>query len=129
MKAMIHDSVDASTPVLGMLNDLGGLDVREFMAPEDDRYATDRMLTEQLGIVIHAVIKILSKAKGVSPITGQARIAILHQALQSGLWMLRQYSIECRSQMRTPDKWLSQYIQAGGLRNAQHQRTKSVRLG
>jgi len=127
MKAMIHDSVDASTPVLGMLNDLGGLDVREFMAPEDDRYATDRMLTEQLEVVIHAVIKILSK--GVSPVTGQVRIAIFRQALQSGLRMLRQYSIECRSQMRTPDKWLSQYIQAGGLRNAQHQRTKSVRLG
>jgi len=127
MKAMIHDSVDASTPVLGMPNDLGGLDVREFMAPEDDRYATDRMLTEQLEVVIHAVIKILSK--GVSPVTGQVRIAIFRQALQSGLRMLRQYSIECRSQMRTPDKWLSQYIQAGGLRNAQHQRTKSVRLG
>ena len=47
---MMHDTVDVSTHVLGMLNDLGGFDVREFMAPEDDRYATDRMLTEQLEI-------------------------------------------------------------------------------
>ena len=172
MTAMMHDTVDVSTPVLGMLNDLGGFDVREFMAPEDDRYATDRMLTEQLEILIHAVIKVLSK--GVSSVTGQARIAILHQGLQSGLRTLRQHSIECRSQMRIPanaslmadfinkdlNRWaaqlgdaasdftslvhappsadefppvvvpqwtrLSQYIQAGGLRNAQHQRAKSV---
>lgn len=175
MKAMMHDTVDVSTSVLGMLNDLGGFDVREFMAPEDDHYATDRMLTEQLEILIHAVVKILSK--GVSSVTGQARIAILHQDLQSGLRTLRQHSIECRSQMRilanaslmadfinkdlnlwaaqlgdaasdftslihappsadefppvVVPQWtrLSQYIQAGGLRNAQHQRAKSVPPG
>ena len=175
MSTMMHETVDVSTPVLGMLNDLGGFDVREFMAPEDDRYANDRLLTEQLEILIHAVIKILSK--GISSATGQARIAILHEGLQSGLRTLRQHSVECRRQMRIPanaslmadfinkdlnlwaarlgdaasdftnligsppsaeefppvvvPQWtrLSQYIQAGGLRNAQHQWAQSAPPG
>ena len=84
--------------VLGMLNDLGGFDIRDFMAPGDNRFANDRLLTEQLETFILAMTQLLSK--GVSSTVGWARIAVLQQGLQSGLRTLRQHSVECRSEMR-----------------------------
>ena len=98
MAAMMYDTVEVTPAVLGMLNDLGGFDIRDFMAPGDDRFASDQLLTEQLEIIIHAKTKLLSK--GVSSTAGRARIAVLQQGLQSGLRTLRQDTVECRSDMR-----------------------------
>ena len=52
--AMMYNTVDVTPAVLGMLNDLGGFDICDFMAPGDNRFANDRPLTEQLEIFSHA---------------------------------------------------------------------------
>ena len=92
MAAKMYDAVEVTPAVLGMLNDLGGFDIRDFMAPGDNYFANDRLLTEQLEIFIHAMTKLLPKR--VSSTVGRARIAILQQGLQSGLRTLRQHSVE-----------------------------------
>ena len=87
MAAMMYDTAEVTPAVLGMLNDLGGFDIRDFMAPGDDRFASDQLLTEQLEIFIHAKTKLLSE--GVSSTAGRARIAVVQQGLQSGPRTLR----------------------------------------
>ena len=98
MMGVLHDVADVSTAVLGMLNDLSGFDIREFVAPGDDRTATDRLLTEHFEILISAVVKLISK--GVTSSGGKARVVILEEGFRSGLRQLRQHCVECRSRMR-----------------------------
>lgn len=95
---VLYDVADVSTAVLEMLNDLSGFDIREFVAPGDDRAATDRMLTGHFEIGISAVVKLVSK--GVTSSEGKARVVILEEGFRSGLRQLRQHCVECRSRMR-----------------------------
>jgi len=98
MASMMHATVHVTKDVREMLNNLGGFDVREFIAPGDERDVTDRLLTENLAIFNRAVVKLLSK--GVYSSVGRARVAIIQQGLQSGLHLLEQHCNECRRQMR-----------------------------
>eukprot|EP00903_Cladosiphon_okamuranus_P015559 g14364.t1 len=101
MKSMMHDTVQVTQTVYKMLNNLGGFDVREFFAPNDDRDVPDRLLTENVAIFNRAVVRLLSK--GVCSNVGRARVAILQQGLQSGLHLLERHCNEYRRQMRVPE--------------------------
>lgn len=103
MKLIMHDKAEITTSNLGMLNDVSDVDIREFIAPGDDRFASDRMPTEHLEIFIDAIITLVSK--GVHSSVSQGRVDALERGLRRGLDKLRQHCIECRNLVRVPENF------------------------
>eukprot|EP00903_Cladosiphon_okamuranus_P018945 g17422.t1 len=68
---------------LGMIIDIAGIDIGEFVPPGDDHFDTDRMITN---------------AWRSSSTRHKACISPLERGLQSGLVVLRRHCIECRNQ-------------------------------
>eukprot|EP00903_Cladosiphon_okamuranus_P017593 g16205.t1 len=104
---------------LDMIIDIVGIDIREFVSPGDDRFATDRMPTEHLEIFIDAVANIVSK--GVTSSDSKAHISTLERGMRSELGMLRRHWIECRNQ------WIHAHDpnRNGGNRNSGGNRGRS----
>eukprot|EP00752_Nemacystus_decipiens_P011736 g10413.t1 len=99
-KRFMHSTAEITSKNLGMLTDIAGIEIREFMSPGDDRFATDRLPTEHLEIFIDALIKLVSK--GVTSPENKTRIGTLEQGLRSGLTTLKRHCVECRSEVRIP---------------------------